>query len=468
MQVPLSPGYTDTQLPITAQRMVNAYPVVAMSEQGKRFVRDIVGAPGMKVWATVDAGETCRGMFAGENFLYGVWGDTAYKVNASGTATSLGDLDTSTGHVWIESNLTESQVAFGDGTDIYTWTEGTTTWAKVDDVDKPNASSMTYQDGYLIISQTSSGRFYISSANDFTAWDGTDYANAEAYSDYLVAVFSFNRQLFLMGNRSMEVFYNSGDSNFPFTRYASVFIDDGLAAAAAIAKADNAWFYLSSDLQIKRMSGYAPQIVSTRIIDKAISEMSDVSDCVAFSYNFEGSEQIVFQFPTGDKTFVYDAASGSWFERETGTNGARWIVTAVARWADKILVGESTNGKLYELDAGTYLDDAATIPFIYHTQELVGQDGFRTVHNRLTAEFEPGVGDVTTTDPQVELKWTDNRGKSWNTALSRALGGAAEYSTRMIWARLGAPRRRVYELKITDPVERKLHGIHLLAKQGSA
>jgi hypothetical protein len=468
MKVPLSPGYTDTQLPITAQRMVNCYPVVATSEQGQRFVRDIVGAPGMKAWVTVRAGYACRGLFAGESYLYGVWGNTAYKINSSGTATSLGTLDTTTGHVWIESNLTESQVAFGDGTDVYTWTESTTTWAKVADEDKPDASSMAYQDGFLIISQKNSGRFYISAANDFTDWDGTDYANAEAYSDYLVAAFSFNRQLFMMGNKSTEVYYNSGDADFPFSRYSSVFIDDGLAAAAGIAKGDNAWFYLSSDLQIKRMGGSSPQIISTRVIDKAISAMSDVSDCVAFSYNFQGSEQVVFQFPTGDKTFVYDCASGAWFERETGTSGARWIATAAARWADKNLVGESTNGKLYELDGDTYLDDAATIPFIYHTQELVGQDGFRTVHHRLVAEFEPGVGDETTADPQVALKWTDNRGQTWSSALSRGLGGDSEYDTRMIWARLGAPRRRVYELKITDPVERKLHALHLLATQGRA
>jgi hypothetical protein len=468
MQVPLSAGYSDTQLPITAQRMVNAYPVVSSSEQGQRFVRDIVGAPGLKAWATVRAGYACRGLFAGESFLYGVWGNTAYKINAAGTVTSLGTLDTTSGHVWIESNLTESQVAFCDGPDIYTWAESTTTWAKVSDVDKPTGSSQTYQDGYLIISQADSGRFYISSANDFTAWNGTDYANAESYSDFLVAVFSFNRQLFLMGNRSIEVFYNSGDSTFPFARYSSVFIDDGLAAPAAIAKADNSWFYLSVDHQIKRMTGYAPQIITTRPIEKAIAEMTDVSDCVAFSYNFQGSEQVVFQFPTGDKTFVYDCASGAWFERETGTDGDRWIVTASAVWAGKLLVGESTNGKLYELDADTYLDDAATIPFIYHLQELVGQDGYRTVHHRLIAEFQPGVGDVTTPDPQVALKWTDNRGKTWGTAQERSLGAAAAYTARTIWARLGSARRRVYELKITDPVERKLHGVHLLAKQGNA
>jgi len=542
MRIPLTPGYSDPQLPITAQRMVNCYPVVAISEQGKRYVRDVVGAPGLKLWATVRAGYACRGLYPGESYLYGVWGNTAYKIDSDGNETSLGTMSTNSSHVWIESNLTESQVAFCDGSTVYVW-DGST-FAEVSDTDMPATSAMCYQDGYLIVSKVDSGRFHICSPNAFTTWDGTDYANAEGGSDYLVAPFSFSRQLFLFGNKTCEVWYNSGDSDFPFVRYSSVFISDGLAAAAAIAEADNAFFYLSTDMQIKRMRGYTPQIVSTRVIDRAINAMSDVSDCVAISYNFDGSEQVVFNFPTADQTFVFDVASSSWYERETGMSGNRWVVTAYARWAGKNIVGDRTEGKLYELDADTYDEDGATMPFIYQTHELVGKNGFRNVHHRLIAEFEPGVGQSTglaegtavlsagavdsvtiddggsgyteapdvefsggggsgalatatitggavtavtivaggsgytsaptvsfvggTQDPQVILKWSDNRGQQWSNELWRSLGEIGRYDARQIWGRLGAPRRRIYELKITDAVERKLHGLHLIATQGRA
>jgi hypothetical protein len=54
--------------------------------------------------------------------------------------------------------------------------------------------------------------------------------------------------------------------------------------------------------------------------------------------------------------------------------------------------------------------------------------------------------------PQVMLRWSDNRGKTWSNEHMLNLGNTGEFNARAIQRRLGQSRYRVYEVSWTDPV----------------
>ena len=88
-----------------------------------------------------------------------------------------------------------------------------------------------------------------------------------------------------------------------------------------------------------------------------------------------------------------------------------------------------------------------------------GDIGKRVIYDRFQLHMEVGVGlggvDVLVQgyDPQVMLRWSDDGGQTWTQPLLAAAGKVGEYSTRVIWRRLGQARDRVFEIVISDPVE---------------
>jgi len=81
----------------------------------------------------------------------------------------------------------------------------------------------------MVASMKNSGQFFISGSYDVTAWDALDYATAEGDPDYLQAIISENRELWLLGKTSYEVWYNSGDSEFRSTGYLVLSVESAVS-----------------------------------------------------------------------------------------------------------------------------------------------------------------------------------------------------------------------------------------------
>jgi hypothetical protein len=69
--------------------------------------------PGLLPWLDIGIQGELRNMFAAKGFLYVVVGSYVYKINASLETTFLGNLNTSSGHVWIEANTHQIMICDG-------------------------------------------------------------------------------------------------------------------------------------------------------------------------------------------------------------------------------------------------------------------------------------------------------------------------------------------------------------------
>lgn len=69
--------------------------------------------------------------------------------------------------------------------------------------------------------------------------------------------------------------------------------------------------------------------------------------------------------------------------------------------------------------------------------------------------------EVPEADPIVMLRLSNDGGKTWISEQMRSAGKEGEYWRRVRWNRLGAARRRVFEVSVSDPIAWKLTGAYL-------
>lgn len=432
---------------VSAQRVINAYPEIQPEDAKAKLV--LYGTPGASLFATAGAGPI-KAMVKAAGAVYCVSGTAVYKVSSAGASTLIGSVDDAD-NVTIDRN--RNQVIIVTPPSMWVVDTTTDTLAEVTDVDFEGASSVAVLDGYALFTKPNSDQWGLTAINDASDIDALDFATAESAPDELVRVFVDHREAWLFGTETTEVWYNSGGADFPFQRVSGAHLETGCAAFGSIAKIDNSVFWLGNDRKVYRAQGYQGMRVSTHAIEEAIRKMSAVSDAVGWAYNQGGHAFYCLTFPTGQKSFVYDAATQLWHERESfGLTRYRW--NCAVEEFDRVLVGDSESGGIYTLDLDTYTEASTTI-----RRRLIGPsvhaDGKLAFEPFLEVEFEPGVGLTTGqgSAPQVMLRWSDDDGRNWSPEYWRTIGAIGNGNARARWLRLGSFRKRIYELTMSDPVK---------------
>ena len=461
-------SYAGRSKDINSQRTINLYPV--LDQEGGKVPIALYGTPGFSEFCDTGTAAEGRGAIVVGSYLYAVCGDDFYQIDSTGTATDKGTLDSSTGHCWLAYNgPAGGQICVIDGTTGYIYDITAGAFAEITDADFPGATSLTFQDGYFIVTKPDSGEFWVSDSYDGTAWDGTYYATAEGWPDDIKAAFSDHRELWLYGDETTEVWYNSGSGSPPFDRKIDEIIQTGLGAAASPASLDNTLFWFDNHRRAIRAEGYRPIVISTRQIEYQWAQYGTVSDAIGWAMVMEGHSFYVLTFPSAGYTWVYDAATGFWHERESwfSNTRTRWRANWYAKFGSKHLIGDFANGKIYELDNDVYAEDGEILKAI-RTSAPVHKDRKWMFHHSLEIEHESGVGLAAGqgSDPQAVIDWSDDGGHVWSNEHWVSLGKIGEYDKRQRLTRLGRSRNRIYRETITDPVKRVIMGGHIDVTMG--
>lgn len=96
---------------------------------------------------------------------------------------------------------------------------------------------------------------------------------------------------------------------------------------------------------------------------------------------------------------------------------------------------------------------------------LTGIDRGWVFYEQFQLDMEVGTGDLVTT-PLASLRWSDDRGNTWTTAIDTSFGLEGEYRTRVVWRRLGKGRDRIFEVSFDDPVRIAIVNAYLELKHG--
>jgi hypothetical protein len=464
MQIPFVGGaYTARSSNLNAQSCINWFPVV--DNQDAKTVLAMYGTPGLELFTNLVTGvdQCVRALYATNSLLYAVVNASVFSITTAGVATLLGSLTTSSG--FVDSAENGLQVLLVDGTNqggLITFSTGLLTTVTLPCA----ATSVTFQDSYFIITEKNSRKFYISSLLDGSTWDALDFATVEGRAANLVAVISNTQDLWFFGEKSIEVYYNSGNVDSPFERISGALVDIGCCAVGTPTKIDGFLYWLSNKKQVCRNQGYQPQFISTPEIEYQIASYGDLSNTQGYTYSTEGNMFYVLAFPEVSKTWVYDTANNYWHEWQSylslpvpwGRHRSNCSVQFDGNW----IVGDYQNGNLYKLSMDVFTDNGNALRR-QRAAQVINKERLNVIHHLLEIDFETGVGldgDVQGSDPQVCLDWSDDGGHTWSNQHWRSLGKIGAFLTRVRWSQLGMSRNRIYRITISDPVKAVILGAY--------
>lgn len=439
--------------PLTQELAENLY--LEPAPQGAKFKHILLGTPGLKLFGDAVATGPVRGLIRLANLIYAVVGDQLYTVDASGNRSLIGEIPGSA-DVSMSTNNTEVWIA--TGTRLFYAQGAILNELVVSGLDAPDITS--YQDTFLLVTNKNSQKWYKSDALDGTVIDATsDFTLANTQPGNVTGIISDHREVLVFKDEAIEVYQNVGAADFPFRRVQIV--ERGCLAGKSIVKDQNKVYWLGEDRVVYSMSGYQPQPISTPPITRLIEARTSPHSAVGWTYQQRNHHFYVLSFD--DLTLVYDISTGLWHRRKS-EGIERWRANNhvyVPQWG-KNIVGDYTNGNLYELDDETYAENGDVL-----LRRAIGapvwNNGDRFIVDEFYLDIEGGVGLVSGqgSDPQAILDWTDNGGKTWSGRLQRSFGKIGQYKYQANWHRLGAHRTWSPRITISDPVPVRISGAYV-------
>ena len=461
----VGPTYQQHSLPFNAQRTINLYPV--LDEMGKE-VAALYKTPGLATFADTGAGPIRGGFQSAKNRSFFVSATKLVEISSSGTSATRGSLLTASGNVSMCEGT--SEMAISDGVNLYSFTYATNTFVRVTSTSLPvGLGFVTNVDGYFIVVENDTGRFYVSGLNDLTSWDALDFATAENAPDNLKAPVKAIGQLWLFGDNTTEVWTNTGASAFPFSRISGGILETGILAPHTALEIDNTIIWLGKDDfgdgVVHRADGFTPKRISTSPIEKMIQNATSRENIRAWAYQEEGH---LFYILTGGglkTSLVCDLTTQQWCERAyLNTNGEfeQHLGSCHIYAFGSHLVGSRIDGKIYEMSLDYYDDDGDEQAWKRVFTHISNEDK-RTRYNRLDVSLETGTGlqSGNGSNPKVALEISKDLGRTWSDPIYAKTGGVGEYRTKVSFRRIGVAETLTLSLSGSDPVKTTLIGGYL-------
>jgi len=465
MKVALTTGaYQARSLIASAQRCVNLYPEI--NPKDSPFPTTHYPTPGSVIFATLPEGPV-RGLYAATNGnLYAASASAVYQVADDGTASKIGDIASGSGPVKMQDNGTDVLVVDGT-TQGFTIDLATNQWDAITQDSFYGSKQIAILDGYFVLTYDAQAEMYISELAS-TTFNSLDFTAKNGYPDKLQCCGVVHREIWLFGTDTTEVWFNTGDTDFTFSRMPGVFIQHGIAAVYSMAQADISLFWLSRDPQghaiVVRGLQYQAVRISTHALEYALQQYSRIDDAIGFTYQMGGHTFYVLTFPAADATWVYDLASGQWHEWAVMTEDGvlhRHFANCYAFWNGMNLIGDYQSGNIYKLDPTAYTDNGNPILRVRSFPHLVAESD-RVMYRELIADMEVGDGiPGTFDDPKVRLRYSDTKGYSWSDPVMGGIGKRGDYLRSVQFQRLGYARDRVFELSWSSPTKTALNGVYV-------
>ena len=438
-------SYESRSVPLSAQRSVNFYP--ELQSTGAQSPYTLMPTPGYTLFGTQTGAD--RGMLYHKGVLYKVSGTSLYSVSSVGTHTSLGTIAGATPVVMR---------GFGDNVVIATG-EGLAyqyNGATVSQITDPDLENPTWLDalGGHVIYGGEDGRFWVSMSGDATDINALDFATAETNADEIIRGYVFKGQLYLFGDVTTEVWWNSGIGRPPFDPVRGADFTVGIASRMAVNNNDQSIYWLGDDRKPYRDGTN----IAKPAISNALEQYTTVNDSIVQCITWEGQNFAFFTFPTEDRTWVYSESTTQWFEMSRSGADGRCPINSHAYAYGKNLVGDYRDGNIFELNIEDYDENGSEITRERHTgvftSDALGYPGTEVEIHRFELNIGRGVGLLAGqgSDPIVTLSVSYNGGRTFGTERWRRIGRFGEYNQELVWSNLGRGREVVFKIACSDPV----------------
>lgn len=346
---------------------------------------------------------------------------------------------------------------------------------EVTDSDAPTVvTHVAFLDSY-ILANSIDNKFYWSDVLDGTSWNGLSLAQAAGNPDKILALIVFERQIYLFGTATVEIWQNDGET--PFSRVEGGFIEVGCIAPYSIAKTDDSLIWLSDKKYfVEYRGGRVKRLISP--FDTTIASLGTVSDCQSSRVDIGGRTYHVFNFTAANKTYAYSSATTDAPEKweEWGmweAEGLRWRNYDITSSAydvpsQQTIIGAnrissvltlSTSARYEHTGAGTIVNLSPVRLF-----SQTGWIDFGTSKNKRCNELRfrarrgdpnnPVERDITDPpSPKLIIRWRDNGCEEWTGYREIDLGWQGENEHIVQVQRTGIFKTRQWEFSCTEGVD---------------
>jgi hypothetical protein len=427
----------------------------------------LVSTPGLTLLQTIGAGPIRGLYYTSTGVLFAVSGSNVYLLNSAFQATLIGTLLTSSGQVGMADN--GIQLVIVDGPNGYYTTLATpSSVTQIVNSSWLGSQTVTFIDGYFVFVVPNSNEFYLSDLNAVT-FNNPALTAKNGLPDNIVVAINLNRNVWLLGSQTSEIWYDAGNALNPLQYIQGTLMQYGCCAVYSTAVVGNTLFWLGQDRNgagiVYMANGYAPQRVSNHAVEQAIQGYSSFTDAVAWSYQENGHQFYVLNFPTGNATWVFDIATNMWHERAYLSSGSYTrILSGTYAFAYGLhLTGDYTNGNIYLQSSIVYSDNGNAIKRT-RISPHISDNMVRISFKSFQLDMEPGQGldgSSQGSNPLAMLSWSDDGGNSYSDEMTASLGKDGVTQARCLFRRLGYSRNRVFKVSISDPVPVKINGATL-------
>jgi len=379
-----------------------------------------------------------------------------------------------------------------DGPYGYIYNYLTSTFSQITDPGFSGADRVKMIDGWFVFNQPNSQGFYTTIAPYSTTFGGAYYALKDASSDNLVSHEVNKELLWLVGEKTTEVWYDAGGQYFPFQRMsAGALLQYGCKAKHSLCRfsLDGGegliWFGCSErgDNEIILTRGFSAKPISTPAFSNEVAQYPITSDAIGYVYQEDTHVFYVLTFPTADVTWVYDSQSGLMHKRLSYdpymTNIINTIIppgfhrhrsNCFMNFQGMRIVGDYQNGAIYQLTRNAYTDAGWPLLAKRRSPHIWDQgERGRVFMASLQLDFKPGTGNASGlgVNPQAGISISRDGGQTFGNRVYAPIGQIGQTKTRTMFRKLGFARDSVIDLEVIDPVKRDLVGATLRAFSGA-
>lgn len=440
--------------------------------------------PGTKLYGTLPDTPT-RGEIYTQGRLFAVGGSKFCEVSATGTISNVqAVVNDGLQAIMVAGN---TQILIASGGAAYVFTLATNAWQQLTIAQIVGAVSfVAYCDGYFLALLAGTNQIQVSAVGNAASWDVTQIIVVSVFAGKVLSMIVNERLLTVLGERQAVTYYNAGQAppQTPFAVVGGSGMDVGIGAPYSLTRLDNSIFWIDADERgggIARRAagaaGYTPARISTHAIETIWQSYATFSDAISYAIQNEGHSRWITYFPTANKTWAYDVATGLWGEL------SYWNAINAVRTAHrsrchayafgKHIVGDWQTGKLYELSIKYLDDDGNPIRRVRRPPPISSENKYIRYHE-LILDVETGLGPIPPLldgaglprAPQIMMRYSNDGNKTWSHEEIADCGQAGEYLTRVSFRRLGKARTRGFEIVVTDAIPWRFIDAYLRATPG--
>lgn len=415
----------------------------------------LIGTPGFDLLTTVSEGPGRGSLHVGtleffvEGYVLYEWNGVTMTARATLTAANANPATLS----WNGPAGGQLFITSGDVGYNYDLTSHVLTVVLVS-----GAAMGAYLDGYFLAIDAATGTLQISDLLDGLVWNPAQIATRSQAPDPWVALTVIHAEIWLLGSRTSEVWYNAGSFPFPFEPIQGALLEQGIAAPFSAIRDVSPLVWVSANAQGARMvlmaNGYQGQRVSKYGIEQAMNGYETVADALSFSFQMAGHTFVALIFPTADASWLYDVGERRWYKwlfwnTLTSTWEAIRVRTHVLTADGQHLMQDRASGMIYRMGMDLYDEVDGSVILRERTPPRLSAPGqARFIVDEIQLIMDVGIGLIGDDDddpdmnPKAMLQTSRDGGRVYGPERTAALGKIGAYQTRVFWTNGGQARNR--------------------------